>query len=52
MTRLGKKLDVFRTDKTREEYPECTAPPCRTRGHGGADYFLLDAFLQVREMGG
>ncbi len=38
---------LFRTGQTREELPEGRAPHCRTRGHGGADFFLLDAFLQV-----
>ena len=37
----------FATGETKDIYPERVAPPCRTRGHGGADFFLVNSVLKA-----
>jgi len=32
-------------------YPDLVAPPCRTRGHGGADFFLVDSVIEAVKQG-
>jgi len=37
----------FRTDKTKLVDPDMVAPQCGTRGHGGADFFLVDSIIKA-----
>eukprot|EP00088_Acartia_fossae_P043213 TRINITY_DN454_c0_g1_i5.p1 TRINITY_DN454_c0_g1~~TRINITY_DN454_c0_g1_i5.p1 ORF type:complete len:450 (-),score=70.47 TRINITY_DN454_c0_g1_i5:121-1470(-) len=37
----------FSKDTWENVYPDSIAPKCRTNGHGGADFFLVDSFLKA-----
>eukprot|EP00095_Tigriopus_kingsejongensis_P004155 snap_masked-scaffold1541_size36691-processed-gene-0.1 protein:Tk04155 transcript:snap_masked-scaffold1541_size36691-processed-gene-0.1-mRNA-1 annotation:"predicted protein" len=37
----------FATQSEKEVLPDLLAPPCRTSGHGGADFFLVNAILKA-----
>lgn len=37
----------FATKKEREVFPDLINPPARTCGHGGADFFLVNAFVKA-----
>ena len=37
----------FLTGRETRHRPELTAPPARTRGHGGADFFLVNSFTKA-----
>ena len=38
---------LFATEERKEIYPDQIVPPCRTRGHGGADFFLMNAVTKA-----
>ncbi|XP_023320092.1 uncharacterized protein LOC111695122 [Eurytemora carolleeae] len=40
-------IHCFRSGETEIVYPDLVAPPCKTRGHGGADYFLVDSVIKA-----
>ena len=40
-------MHSFVTDEWSDIYPDMEAPAVRTRGHGGADYFLVDSFVKA-----
>ena len=37
-------VENFLTGQRQEVRPDLTAPSARTRGHGGADFFLVNSF--------
>ena len=37
----------FATEETKNIFPDMVAPPCRTRAHGGADFFLLNSLVKA-----
>lgn len=41
------RVHSFVTDEWSDIYPDMEAPAVRTRGHGGADYFLVDSFVKA-----
>jgi len=45
------RVHSFKTDVTKMVYPDLVAPPCRTRGHGGADFFLVDSVIEAVRQG-
>ena len=40
-------LHDFLTDDVTEVKPDLVAPPAKTAGHGGADFFLVNSFLKA-----
>ena len=38
---------LFATEERKEIFPDQTAPDCRTRGHDGADFFLMNAITKA-----
>ena len=40
-------MHSFVTDEWTDIYPDAEAPDVLTRGHGGADYFLVDSFIKA-----
>merc|ERR1719295_1965718 len=41
------KVHNFRTGEVQHVAPDLVAPDCRTRGHGGADFFLVDSLIKA-----
>ena len=40
-------VENFLTGQRQEVRPDLTAPSARTRGHGGADFFLVNSFTKA-----
>ena len=40
-------LHDFLTDDVTAVKPDLVAPPAKTRGHGGADFFLVNSFTKA-----
>ena len=38
---------LFATEERKEIFPDQVAPHCRIRGHGGADFFLMNAVTKA-----
>ena len=41
------KVYLFATEERKEIFPDQIVPPCRTRGHDGADFFLMNAVTKA-----
>ena len=41
------RVEDFLTGESRDVMPDMVAPPARTRGHGGADFFLVNSFTKA-----